>query len=282
MLQVKVIDIDEDHFSRNPYHRRPLPCGGEETALSQELLMSFFSFSVNRWFKITCLILAFSLESCISLYTGRWTHVNLGGVLQCVEYERPCKKKVQDDSGQWRYHTHVWKKGERYIVEVPIAFVPYNPPLIEHSAGHCPAKKSLDNRYWGAQDEEIAQYPAELYYADLSHAQFTRLYRIHKSDLLGNPYPGLKLIPASEMDFSGATLIPDAFCGNEGTCRENPDIRSPHLEIISLQSIPPRRSTLNYCLQPISLIARVVDIPLTLIATPIGWVADALYESFNN
>lgn len=241
-----------------------------------------FSFSVNRWFKISCLILAFLLEGYISLNTGRWTHVNLGGALQYVEYERPCKKKVQDDSGQWRYHTRVWKRGERYIVEVPIAFVPYNPPLIEHSAGCSPVKKSLDNRYWGPKDEDIAQFPAELYYVDLSHAQFTRLYRIHKSDLIGNPYPGLKLLPASEMDFSGASLIPDVFCVNDDTCRKKSDSRAPHLEIISLQSIPPRRSTLNYCLQPISLIARVVDIPLTLIATPIGWVADALYEQFKN
>lgn len=233
---------------------------------------------------ISCLILSFLLEGCISLYTGRWTSVNLGGALNNVEHKRPCKQQVLDDKGQWRYHTRVWKKGERYIVEVPVAFVPFNPPLIEHSAGHRRAEKSLDNRYWGPSEEEIAQYPTELYYADLSHRQFKHLCKPRKSDLFRNPFPGVKLTPASEMDFSGATLILDTNGANVSVKNEemNQFSRIPNLLIIRTHSIPPRRSTLNYCLQPICWVAEVVDIPLTLIATPIGWVVDAIYEPLHN
>ncbi|MBR3926934.1 MAG: hypothetical protein IKJ58_09225, partial [Akkermansia sp.] len=62
---------------------------------------------------------------------------------------RPCQQRVKTDDGKWLYYTRVWKKDDSYIVEVPIAFVPFNPPIIEHSAGHRGGKKSLENRYWG-------------------------------------------------------------------------------------------------------------------------------------
>ncbi|MBQ8516019.1 MAG: hypothetical protein IJ498_00395 [Akkermansia sp.] len=214
------------------------------------------------------------LEGCVGLYTGRWTLVNLGEELNSVGHELPCQQEVQDDNGRWHYRTRVWKKGERYIVEVPLAFVPFNPPLIEHSAGHSPAKKSLDNRYYGPTKEEIAQYQTEPYYADLSHSQFFHLCKWHKSDFFRNPFPDLKLTPAAETDFNGSVLILDSI-GNKTSVHleEMNQFRGlPHLDSIRTHSIPPRRTGLNHGLQPIRWAAKVVDIPLSLLATPSdGW-----------
>lgn len=239
---------------------------------------------MKKHLKIICLIFTVLPGGCISLHTDRWTTVNLGGALNKVGYEHPCKQEMQDDKGQWYYHIRAWKRGERYIIEIPVAFVPLNPPIIEHSAGHNRSRKSLDNEYWGPSEEEIATYPTEFYYADLSRAQFERLCQKRKVDYFRNPFPGLNLIPAAEMNFSGATLILDAIGKNASVKGEEmSQFRMiPNLGIIRTHSIPPRRSTLNYCLQPIRLAAEVVDIPLSLIATPIGWVVDAIYEPLNN
>ena len=38
----------------------------------------------------------------------------------------------------------------------------------------------------------------------------------------------------------------------------------------------------NYILRPVSSLAYIADIPLTIVATPIGWLVDAIYEPFHN
>lgn len=229
-------------------------------------------------------LLIIMMEGCISFYTGRYTTVNMGGVLHNLELERPYTQRTLTDDGHWRYRTRAWKKGNRYIVEVPVAYVPYKQPLIEHSAGNSPARNSLDNQYWGPRKEEIAQYPAELYYADLSHAQFEHICRRIKVDLFRDPFPRLQLRHADDVDFNEATLIYEAH-GSTVTVK-HPEmeafIGAPRLEIIRTRSLPSRRTVLNRCLQPISWVARVADIPLSIIATPIGWLVDAIYEPLNN
>ena len=45
---------------------------------------------------------------------------------------------------------------------------------------------------------------------------------------------------------------------------------------------PPRRTWYNYCLMPLSWVGEVADIPLSLIATPVGWLVDAVYEPIAN
>ena len=38
----------------------------------------------------------------------------------------------------------------------------------------------------------------------------------------------------------------------------------------------------NYILRPVSCLAYIADIPLSIVATPIGWLVDAIYEPFHN
>ena len=242
---------------------------------------------MNRRLKITsyiaCFLSLFLLEGCISLYTGRWTSVNMGAVLNNVGMTRPCKQRVKTDDGAWLYYTRVWKQGNNYVVEVPIAFVPFNPPIIEHSAGHRGGKNSLDNRYWGPTDEEIAQRPAEFYYAVLSQEQFRQLCRMSKF-IFRDPFPKLKLIPASDMDFQDSTLIFESDGkGNIVRTSEMEQFgREPDINKIWTHSISPRYTYKNYILRPVSWLAYVVDIPLTIVVTPIGWLVDAIYEPLHN
>ena len=51
---------------------------------------------------------------------------------------------------------------------------------------------------------------------------------------------------------------------------------------IRTHSISPRRTRRNYILRPVSWLAYVADIPLTIVATPIGWLVDAIYEPLHN
>lgn len=38
----------------------------------------------------------------------------------------------------------------------------------------------------------------------------------------------------------------------------------------------------HYILRPVSCLAYIADIPLSIVATPIGWLVDAIYEPFHN
>lgn len=244
--------------------------------------------SMNRRLKITsyvvCLLAVFLLEGCISLYSGRWTSVNMGAALNNAGMTRPYKQRVKTDDEKWLYYTRVWKKDDSYIVEVPIAFVPFNPPIIEHSAGHRGGKKSLENRYWGPTDEEVAQYPAEPYYAVLSQNQFQRLCLERKVDAVSDPFPELKLIPSADMNFRNSTLIFESDVkGNIVQTSEMEQFYGdPIIGKIRTHSISPRRTCKNYILRPVSWLAYVADIPLTIVATPIGWLVDAIYEPLHN
>ena len=243
---------------------------------------------MNRHLKIAsyvvCLLSVILLEGCISFYTGRWTLVNMGSSLNNAGMTRPCKQRVKTDDGDWSYYTRVWKKDDSYIVEVPIAFVPFNPPVIEHSAGYQHGKKTLANRYWGPTDEEVAQYPAEPYYAVLSQNQFRRLCIMSKKDIFSDPFPQVKLLPAGDMDFRDSTLIFESDV--KGNMVRTPEMEqftwNPELYKIRTHSISPRRTCRNHILRPVSWLAYVADIPLTIVATPIGWLVDAIYDPLHN
>lgn len=229
------------------------------------------------WVILSLFILG--LGSCSAILTGRWTAVNLGGALENVGMEHPHKQKMKAADGQWAYPRRVWRKENRYIVEVPIAFVPLHPPVIEHNAGHRGNRNTLENRYWGPAEKEIAAHPTELYYAELWPHQYRTICKRYK---LRPSIPNLKLIPAAEADFTGATLI---YAGHGSTT--SVDLREegeglPRFGNISTRSIPPRRTERNRQLQPLCRVLDIIDIPLTIIATPIGWVCDAIYEPLHN
>ena len=90
---------------------------------------------------------------------------------------------------------------------------------------------------------------------------------------LGTPL-GWCIGPLEEVNLADAELILDAHPATGFGPR-------PQLSRVANQA-PIRRTWYNQCLRPVGWVAEVVDIPLTLIATPIGWLVDAVYEPLAN
>ena len=105
-----------------------------------------------------------------------------------------------------------------------------------------------------------------------------------KKDIVSDPCPQVKLIPAGVMDFRDSTLIFEIDV--KGNMVRTPEMEqftgNPELYKIRTHSISPRRTCKNYILRPVSWLAYVADIPLTIVATPIGWLVDAIYEPLHN
>ena len=238
---------------------------------------------MNRRLKITsyvvCLLAVFLLEGCISLYTGRYTVIDTGGTISTIGREEPGLHYTYRPEHRPNYivHNKVWKKGNTYIVQIPVTYAPACETFILHGRGwhNTPS-------LWGWPDSQRRKTdsvgtPVEYYYALMNENQYRRLTfrlkRITKEH--ERPFYQIPVHLAAEIDLRGAELVLDS----EASLKKN-DLRTPHLEFWHAEEqIPDRRAWYNYPLMPLSWAAEVVDIPLTIIATPIGWLVDVLYES---
>lgn len=240
---------------------------------------------MRRSIKITCyaacFILSFLLEGCIGLYTGRTTFIDAGGAIANIGQKqarlRPdgqTEKKGRVIS-QFRYR--IWKKEDSYILQLPVCYVPARYPVLVHLSGSDAwRKKTLEGQYPGSYtDAELRCYPVEYFYAELTEKQYKMMWRVDRR--IKQNYSGVfrdvRILPAAEVDLSHAVLLSDGY-------GEQHPMRRIWRNSENLPS--PRRTWYNRCLMPLSWAAEVVDIPLSLIVTPIGWIADAIYEPLNN
>ena len=229
----------------------------------------------------SAILLSSLLGSCISLYTGRATIIDTGGAIANVGQQRPRLRPElpprPKNESDYQLHYRTWKKGDRYIVELPVCYAPANHSVLVHWAGHDTwRKKTLDGespkRY---SDAELAQFPVEYYYAELTAEQYKEMWRLDKR--IKRPrnsiFRHVPIFTADNTNLSGAIPHKDFY--------NHP---SDMYKIWSdSQNIPaPRRTWYNQCLRPVSWVAEVADIPLTIVATPIGWVVDAIYEQLAN
>lgn len=231
-------------------------------------------------------LLLLLLEVCISISTGRFTLVNLSSLLADVGQMRPVLRYEQQ-SERSNPPTRIRKKGELYVVEVPIAFVPARHPVFLHETPRHPNTNTLQCSLYSREKMHPWQFPEELYYAELTAGQLVCLVqrdKIYQPPALAK----VRLVPAALYHRSEGDLIYDS---REDDLLDLPEIQdrygnglkgTPHLYRLRTQNIPSRRTPYNYCLLPLSWCVELVDIPLSLIATPIGWLADALYEPLNN
>ncbi len=241
---------------------------------------------MNRQLKITryvvCLLSIFLLEGCISLYTGRFTVIDTGGALSTIGREEPGLHHTYRAEYRPNYivHNKVWKKDNTYIVQIPVTYAPARESVILHGRGW----KNTPNT-WRWPDSrrraaESAGTPVEYYYALMNEQQYRRLTfelkRITKEH--ERPFYQVPVHPATEIDLSGAELVLDT----ETSLKKN-DVRTPHLTFWRAEEqVPGRRAWYNYPLMPLSWAAEVVDIPFTIVATPIGWLVDAIYEPLHH
>ncbi len=243
-------------------------------------------------------LLTLALESCIAIHTQRYTIIDLGGALAEPGQMKPTLRYEKQEQGDRLKEapTRLWKKGDRFIIEIPVAFIPARYSVFKHSTPtwryQQGERKTLNTLLYCRDKAEPWEYPTEHYYAELTMKQLRILLRTRKSDIFFPPPPGLEnveLIPADRYDLSGTALIYDS------QVNEKLDISrmaggdtgkklrgTPQLWKLGIHRIPPRRTWYNRCLQPLSWCAELVDIPLSMLATPIGWLADAIYEPLNN
>lgn len=239
---------------------------------------------IRRFIEAALLLLL--LEVCISIGTGRFTLINLSALLADAGQMRPALRYEQQ-SERSNPPTRIRKKGELYVVEVPIAFVPARHPVFFHETPRHPNTNTLQCSLYSREEMLPRQFPKELYYAELTAGQLASLVqrdKIYQPPALAQ----VRLIPADCYNLSETVLIYDSQADDlldlpEIQDRYGNGLRgTPHLHRLRTQNIPSRRTTYNYCLLPLSWCVELVDIPLSLLATPIGWLADALYEPLNN
>lgn len=226
------------------------------------------------------LLLSLGLEGCISLYTGRYTVIDTGGAISTIGREEAKLLYTHRPEHRPNYivHNKVWKKGDTYIVQIPITYAPASETFILHGRGW---HNTPDQWRWPDMQQrktDSAGATVEYYYALMDEKQYrrltVRLKRITREH--HKPFYQVPVIPAAETDLSGAELVLDS----KASLKKN-DLRTPQLEFWHAERlVPDRRAWYNYPLMPLSWAADVVDIPLTIIATPIGWVVDAIYEPF--
>ena len=241
---------------------------------------------MNRRLKITsyvvCLLAVFLLEGCISLYTGRYTVIDTGGAISTIGREEPGLHYTYRAELRPEYivHNKVWKKGDIYIVQIPVTYAAARESVIVHGRGW----KNTPN-LWRWPDSRRSKGAAagaqvEYYYALMNEQQYRRLtFRVKRiTKEHERPFYQVPVHPASEIDLSGAELVLDS----ESSLKKN-DVRTPRLEFWRAErQVPDRRAWYNYFLMPLSWAAEVADIPLTIVATPIGWLVDAIYEPLHN
>lgn len=229
---------------------------------------------ISRFIEATLLILL--LEAGLSIGMGRFTIVNLSSLFSDAGQMRPVLRYEQQ-SERCNPPTRIRKKGELYVVEVPIAFVPARHPVFIHETPGHPKRKSLQCSLYGREKMHPRQFPEELYYAELTAKQLATLVqrdKVYQPSALAQ----VRLVPADCCDRSETVLILPEIQDKYGKALRG----TPHLHRLRTQNIPSRRTTYNYCLLPLSWCVELVDIPLSLLATPIGWLADAIYEPLNN
>jgi hypothetical protein len=234
---------------------------------------------------VVCLLSVFLLEGYISLYTGRYTVIDLGGAIDNIGKQTPhlqeeaCRETLGDTQiATSDYHYQVWEKDDMFYVQLPLAYLPADETVFLHRSGY--GEKNTLACTWPnvVTQEKIQAAPLEHFIAILSKEQYEDACEWCKFDLslFGKKLAGKshRVYPMNEVDMTGAKKIVDL---HPATAYD----KRPQLCRVAKEA-PTRRTWYNYCLMPLSWAAEVVDIPLTIIATPIGWLVDAIYEPLHN
>lgn len=153
----------------------------------------------------------------------------------------------------------VYHREGYHYVPLPVIYVPGDKRLVKHSC--LLAGQSQCGQYPATYSpEENRQYPIEVFFAELNDTQYSRHGLPSKLILQEKALsPGsFRVLPASKLSLEGAE------CTYEDT------YPLPWL----CSRLPARTTSLHQCLTPLSWIAEVVDVPLSILATPVGWVYD--------
>lgn len=201
------------------------------------------------------------------------TIVDMGGALDEIGKQEPVPQQIKRTGkpmpllGNYEdAPTPAWRKGDTYYIQLPVAYVPAKDWIFHHFS-----PKLLHNVFEYPQcltKEEISHYPTEYYYAVLTKEQFTEAGRHPKIEVKGGRMRNMvyDIVPAAQVDLRGAEKL--TACASRFPDR------------ILQDRLPERRTTGNQWRRPLVFVLDIADIPLSVAATPIGWVANVVLCPF--
>ena len=216
-------------------------------------------------------VLVAALVSCTAARKGNFTIIDLGGAVYNIGLAEPHLREEPLSSGRKPRFTRasspgsdlrirVWKKDERYLIQLPITYLPARSPLIYNT-------RYSKHRSMAELQQELRSYPAEYFYAEMAAHTYRQLLRIRKY-VRTKDLRNIRILTADEVSLADWEPLLDVH-GNEPAPQGVPHI---HFYRSSFP-VPDRCTWYHYCLTPISIGAHILDIPLSIIATPIGWLA---------
>ena len=206
-----------------------------------------------------CTVLATALVgaliSCTAVRKGNVTIVDLGGAVNNIGLAEPHFSAPDSD-----IRIRVWKKDERYLIQLPITYLPARSPLIYNT-------RHTKRRSIAELQQELRSYPTEYFYAEMAAHTYRQLLRIRKY-VRTKDLRNIRILTADGVSLADWEPLLDVH-GNEPAPQGVPHI---HFYRSSFP-VPDRCTWYHYGLTPISIGAHILDIPLSIIATPIGWLA---------
>lgn len=207
------------------------------------------------------------------------TVIDTGSTLDNVGKQAPHRLLVKEKRWQNTWHKEAplvaWKKGDTYYVELPVAYIPasirYRDYLILNISLLRTKQFCYPDIDGGSKIIADLQKMKEVFYAVLTEEQFrlacTDYGKWETSPLAGESFP---ILSASDVNPDGAERLPAEY--------------SRKLEngaSIMLNRLPVRRTLGNQFRRPLTWVLNTADIPLTLAASPVGWLVNLIYYPFS-
>ena len=215
---------------------------------------------------LMCVLLGAGLSSCGT--SGGWlqsnyTEVDMGGALAGIGQKR-AYLPTTGYAG-----ISLWEKGGKYYAMLPMVYAPADYALLTHSRSHgaAPGQKLVSRFPQGLTAEQLARCERHTCFAVLDATQYNELLRLAAQPQANVPVVELKrpfpVVTERDVELSGARCTGTLYggAGEQGG-------------VVGLLTnrIPARRTWYNRTLQPLSWAAEVLDVPLTAVATPVGWL----------
>lgn len=226
-------------------------------------------------FLILTALCILGLSSCVTIIdsgsmlddVGRQSPVH---PLKAVQHKAPsCHVTYEKEEIQ------VWKKGSMYYVQLPITYIPTRIKNGDFLAGMSMYMSCKVMTYPSVvyRNEDFFQHqgPKEYFHAVLSEPQFRKASTpatTYADSFAHEQYP---ILPSGKADVSGARKYT--------LTTEQAYLLMDNAHFIRKQ-LPDKRTTGNQWRRPLVFLLDIVDIPLSIILTPVAWGADFTHALF--
>ncbi|MBR4309644.1 MAG: hypothetical protein IKT79_01340 [Akkermansia sp.] len=216
------------------------------------------------------------LSSCVTI-------IDTGSMLDDVGKQSPSRqiRFVEEKKPLQSYYTgeklHVWEKEGIYYVQLPVAYIPSrvkNRDFLVLMTMYCSVKDFTYPRLIMDEKEVIQfQQTKEYFYAVLSKEQFNKAINPCSSYFESLYRENYAVLPASDVDLRQA---------KKWNLPPSQQSELDNYAVTMIEQLPDRRTTGNQLRRPLALLLDIADVPLSIAATPIAWVADFIHVCFSD